>query len=709
MDAATDHEAVKELHGDLSRKYRLHGTKIEQIWRSLSKEQRSKAMKAGAAEGFVLKHPLDPSMGNVSKFMPEWNLRDVTAPGSDFFLELLRHRATKSLGEQYMSGFSDRPGDYGHITEMMQTRNLRHTDSFQNCYTFFIDGDTYGQSFKIIKDHDATLAGFQPAIRAGVCIPQSTGELVLLRQLYLLQCLNIMIDDILDVGSTTRSQKVLPKKSADAATAALAKISIQAPPMKLDLPDLIASAADQRSSLEDTLNLVCTESVVLTHAVNIWFYSRRELVPDEKGRMLPAHTDKYISGAFLEAVHSAIKGAAIWNYMCRLLELLETSADKSHRAIILQEVSNICHLEYTRVQALFKRHVSTASGSKWFKRVSNVYDNGNARVTMKGDPELLMRENPQLLYMLRLCQPETTAAKAIDWIKKLDDLHRAHPLEREAMAEREADALSDMAIIVSFVQSLSPVISMPAFHRKKGQLFVSKSNGLEAELNQLKTQVDLAEFAVPIDNLLEPGMAEGALSTLDQFIVEKTGSKMGFLYQDLIDDCVSHLQDQIKSKTEQQTKADYVPLSSTSPQSPEVRLQQRRQKEKTRPTHSSIYQITSQPETTAEEDSEAPQPPQTFKVNSTTAEVFSTLFSTSESRGSVSWAAFEAAMADLGFSVVPKFGSVYTFCPPGSMHVQKSLTIHRPHKSHIEGYLLLLFARRLKRVYGWKEGTFVLT
>jgi hypothetical protein len=33
-------------------------------------------------------------------------------------------------------------------------------------------------------------------------------------------------------------------------------------------------------------------------------------------------------------------------------------------------------------------------------------------------------------------------------------------------------------------------------------------------------------------------MAEGALNALDQFIIDKIGTKMGFLYQDLIEDYI---------------------------------------------------------------------------------------------------------------------------------------------------------------------------
>lgn len=707
MDEPLKKDVVKELHRDLSRKYRVHGPKIVQIWRSLSQGQRSKVMKAGQEEGGVLKHSSDASLGDVHKLIPEWNLRDITAPQSDFFLDILQHRATKSLPEQYISGFNDRPGDHAFITEMVRTRGLKYIEPFPNCFSLFLDDNTYGESFRMLREKEETLQDLLPVIRAGACISQSTGELILTRQISLLQTLNIMIEDILDEGSTTRSRKALPKKSADVASVALSKLTtIQPKPPKVDLSDLHNSALDQKSLLDDSLSLLCTEPVVFAHAINIWFFSRPELVADEKGRVLPAHTDKYISAAVLEAVHSAVRGAAIWNYMCRLLELLQGSSDKSHRAIILQEISNLCHLEYTRAQALFKRHVSTGTGSKWFKRISNARDNGNARVAMKGDPELLTREDPQLHYMLRLCQPETNAAKAVHWIKKLDDLHRSHPEDREALQEREIDALFDLAVIIGFIHSLTPTISMPALNRKKGHPFVSRSGELEAELNRLKPEIDLADFVIPIANLLEPGMTEGALRTVDKFIIEKTGTKMGFLYQDLMEDCVSLLQEQLKTKTEQQAKAKSVQLPSETPQPQEVQVQQRKEKEKTRPAHSSIYEITLEQASSVFEESKDTSEPRIFKVKPSTVEVFTALFSRSESRGSITWIGFEAAMGDLGFSVMPKFGSVYTFYPPEGMGMQRSVTFHRPHKSRIEGYLLLTFARRLERAYGWAEQTF---
>ncbi|TRX89780.1 hypothetical protein FHL15_009370 [Xylaria flabelliformis] len=709
------HEQVAELQRDLAGKYRTHGPRLKELWRNMGPSQRERTMRAGARDGEVLKHSRDPSMGNVYKFMPEWNLKDVTAAGSDFLLHILEHRATKSLEEQYRTGFDDFPGDYELIVEMMRTRNLRHVDSFKNCYTLFMDGDKYGWSFEIVGDKEGMLAGLRPAIDAGLCVPQSVGELVLNRQIYLLQSLNIMIEDILEEGSTTRTQKQRPKKSSNAVTTAISQLSVKPSMPKLDLSGVQDMALDHKASLDDDLALVCTEPVVLSHLLHNWFFSRPELVPDEKGRRLPVHTDRFISGAFLDTIHNAVKGATIWNYLCRLLELLRTKTDKPHRQIILQEISNVCHLEYSRVQAILRRQVSI--GGRFFKRVSNTYDNGNARISLKGKPEALAGNDQQLRFLLHLCQTEVTALKAVDWLTKLEELHSRNPIVRDNLHEGEIDALSDLAVIVAFIQSLSQVIAMPAFNRKKGQHFVAGAAALELELNQVKLEIDLSDFVVPIGNLLEPGMAESALKAFDAFIIDKTGTKMGYLYLDLIDDCITKLQEQLaaqaqqeaadKAAKEKESKNEYIPFPPEPPKAPEARVHERRQKEKTRPAHSSMYEISSTDLEAVAAAPAPPPPPEPFKVKSATAEVFSTLFSKAESRGSIPWTTFEAALAELKFSVIPKFGSVYTFYPPESMAIQKPLTLHRPHKSRIEGYLLPIFARRLNRLYGWGQGTFL--
>ncbi|KAF4500077.1 Ipa [Fusarium agapanthi] len=690
---ANSSEMIRELHEDLQRKWKAHGPKVETAWRSFDKSQRAKCMKAGAMEGQVLKHSRDASLGNVCKFIPEWNLKDITDPNSNLFLDMLKHRATTSLPEQYFSGHNGTAGDLDLIDEMARIRNLRHVDDFKNCFTFF-DESEYGFSFRVPAGQNVkeALPGMESAIQQRYIIPQSLGELILQRQLYLLQALNIMIEDNSKPATTPLSDSV--SKQAN---------------VKLNSQELSAIASDQKSSLQEHLSLLRTKPTVLCAGVNVEFFSRPELVPDEKGRSLPVHTDRYVGPAVFETIYHAVQGIAIWESITGLLDLLEKpSTDKLYKSTVIQELSNMCHFEYARTQALFKRQVSTGTGSKWFKRLSNVYDRGgNAKVSMKGKPEELTRSNPQLHYLLRLCQPEITITKAVEWMQKLGDLYRAHPLEREKLYERESRTLYDMAAIIAFVQDLSAVYSLPSSSRKKGALLVTGLEEVNNELDHIKKEVDLRDFAAPIDNLLEPGVSPKALKALDQFVIEKTGTKIGSLYQDVLEKAFQNIEEQYqkaKDKSKKNTKADFVP-TDTAPIDAKDRIETRRQREKTRPEHSSVYTIT--PTTDSAEENEAVKPPQPVKVSSSTAQVFATLFDKTQSQGSVRWTSFEAAMSELGFSVLPRFGSVYTFRPSEDMDIKRPVSIHRPHQSQIEGYMILILARRLSRAYGWSGGSFV--
>jgi hypothetical protein len=147
---------------------------------------------------------------------------------------------------------------------------------------------------------------------------------------------------------------------------------------------------------------------------------------------------------------------------------------------------------------------------------------------------------------------------------------------------------------------------------------------------------------------------------------------------------------------------------STASEAPKSWVQERSQKEKPRPAHSSVYEIVPQAAIPISFDERLRRPQETFEVKASTFAVFSSLLTTSlAARGSVSWNAFVAAMTDLGFSVVPKVGSIYTFVPSAKVAVQRDLTLHRPHQSCIEGSRLMIYSRRLKRVYGWDDSTFI--
>ncbi|EWG54483.1 hypothetical protein FVEG_12694 [Fusarium verticillioides 7600] len=562
---ANSSEMVRELHGDLQRKWKAHGPRVETAWRSFNKAQRAKCMKAGSADGVVLKHSSDVSLGNVYKFIPEWNLVDITAPNSDFLLDILKHRATKTLFEQYAEGVSGTLGDRHLIEKMVREKNLRHVDPFKHSYTYFYD-EKYGESFTVQPRHlEEVMKGLRIAVDHGVLIPRSLGELVLQRQITILQLLNVMIEDILDQGSQTRARSGAKKQSKNAP---LSESASKQTTVKLTPQEMAAIASDRKSSLEEYLSLLRTEPTVLCPGVNVQFFSRPELVPDEKGRSLPVHTDKYIGPA-----------------------------------------------------------------------------------------------------------------------------SKAHPLEREKLDERESRTLHDVAAIVAFFQDFSRVYSLPSASRKKGNLLVAGLQEVDTELNQIKKEVDLRDYAAPIDNLLEPGIrAQRWMTSLYQDELEKAFRNVEEQYQ------------QAKNKANTDSKTDFVPID-TAPVDTKERIETRRQKEKTRPEHSSVYAIT--PITDSAEEKEPGKPTQPLKVSSSTAEVFATLFDKTQSRGSVSWSSFEAAMSELGFSVLPGFGSVYTFRPSEDMDIKRPVSIHRPHQSQIEGYLTLILARRLNRAFGWSEESFV--
>ena len=282
------------------------------------------------------------------------------------------------------------------------------------------------------------------------------------------------------------------------------------------------------------------------------------------------------------------------------------------------------------------------------------------------------------------------------------------------MTGGEFDTLGDLAFIVTFLKSLSSVVKLPVISQKIGQSFVSGFSALHGELNRLKTGVYLGNFAIPIDNLLYPGMAVGALTTLDSYILEKTGSKLGFLYEDLVDDCVSSIHKQHEQQRENIQPELMVPMTLEASES---HVQQRRQREKTCPQHSSVYEITPHDVSvdiakkvtihTLNGDRVQARQNQAFQLNTTTLHTFSSLFSrSSDVRTSIFWDAFTAAMRVLGFFMVPKAGFHYTFIPPAHMHVQRNITLHRPHRSRIEGISLLVYSHRLNQVYGWDASTF---
>ncbi|KAL4993229.1 hypothetical protein BDV10DRAFT_190190 [Aspergillus recurvatus] len=678
MSGQTQAETLKELRQDLLRKYELHGERVGEIWRSWNPAQRANALKAGAAEGVMLKSRNDRSLGFTRLLIPEWNIQDLTAPSPDpsTLVVHLRHRALTPLLEQYAQGPNGQPGDAAVIFHGME-RGLQYSESYPNEFTPFFDEESYGLSMaaRDANMYRQVMAGMQDAVNRRVVVPRSTGELIMARQISILLALNTLVENILEFA-------------------------------KLSMDEILARAQDQKSSVEDYLGLCRTECAFLAPIVSMWFATRPELLPDERGQRLPLYTDKYKSTAFFEALHSAVVGVAIWDYICRLLQsLLDKRDDKQYRTFVLQELSNVCHFEYDRVQKLFKRYVQSCSGAKYFRRASGGGKNKTVRVVMKGKPEAIIQEDPHLGYLLSLCETKTSAIKSIQWITKLDDLHRTEPRKLEELSDSESDALGNLAVTAAFIQSLSVSVPLPPPNSTKGQAFISKTKSLTTELDALKGDIDLSDFVIPIDNLMEPDVAARALVALDNFIINKAGAEIGMMYEIVSEEALATVQAQfLDTQSIQQDLQARLSVTEAPIPSPEAIIEQRRGKAKSRPAHSSIYSIVRKEPAPAN----LKEPSRKYKVSKDAFAVFSSLFSRADAQGqrSITWAAFQKVMQHLEFSIIPRFGSVFTFSPPQYFDSLRPFTIHRPHQSRIEGYKLIYIANRLRRIYGWQLDSF---
>ncbi|KAJ3946767.1 uncharacterized protein N0V96_003142 [Colletotrichum fioriniae] len=110
---------------------------------------------------------------------------------------------------------------------------------------------------------------------------------------------------------------------------------------------------------------------------------------------------------------------------------------------------------------------------------------------------------------------------------------------------------------------------------KKGRIFITRALEPEAECNEVKKDLGLGEFAIPIGNLKEEGKTEGALKRLDEFPEEKAVAKMSDLCSASFADCRSYLDEQHKD-AKAKGKMDWTPLPIETPKTEEEAVEYRR-------------------------------------------------------------------------------------------------------------------------------------
>ncbi|KAI8295543.1 hypothetical protein K4K56_011361 [Colletotrichum sp. SAR 10_98] len=375
------------------------------------------------------------------------------------------------------------------------------------------------------------------------------------------------------------------------------------------------------------------------------------------------------------------------------LYLVTHSFDKLQRSIILQELSNVAHPGYVRLQSLLKRQLTR--DSKLFKRVSNGIDAvGNLNIKLKGKPQDVQSSDPTLHILLRLCQPETTPQKAHGWDEQLSKLYLKTDFDKYG-ATLPRDAFETMGLLsLSAAVNLSLAQKGPVPSRKKAQFFVTRAQELEAELNRLKSDLG----PVLTRNALDDGLIDSALERLDEIVAEKLGTRLGFLYEDLIQDSFAYLDKQYNhAKANGETDCTALAVEPHEPS--EKLVESRKERGKSRSSSRSQFDILS----SARES--VPALP-TIKVEyESMIETFKSLIGKSEPREAADWPAFNLAMKELGFRVIRTAdGLNHAF--ESSKFGCKLLAVSPPYKGKFEGDSALVLGQRLNKAYGWTEATF---
>jgi hypothetical protein len=148
----------------------------------------------------------------------------------------------------------------------------------------------------------------------------------------------------------------------------------------------------------------------------------------------------------------------------------------------------------------------------------------------------------------------------------------------------------------------------------------------------------------------------------------------------------------------------FIEVASDRKASTEESTSEKREKIKTRGTPAAEY-LMQQTFQAAEKPS--PSTTEKIPVNANAAKTLKKLFACgddAQSSASIPWSAFTAAMASLGFSTEPIWGSVARFKKSDS----EIINIHRPHPGdRFEGFAVLRLRARLTRRFGWRADSFV--
>ncbi|KAK2017556.1 hypothetical protein LZ32DRAFT_576446 [Colletotrichum eremochloae] len=715
FDAAAD---VRLLAGDLCSRWKRYSTTFESEWRSYSQEDRA--------------HLLAEAMSDQScyQFLPDWDTENMATDPS-VVLNMLEHRATTKLSEQAVESSVNGPSDLD-ITQgnpdMLHVFFQGYVDV--TAYTAFCDGDKYGLAYQAPSWERAAAVLFPSEKDRHLCVHQVVGDNVLVRQSHILEILGSLVRCVWNVDPEEQPGPRIPVDPLEPAWRVLETLQREEPVAKASYDSVLDTARRSKASLTLQLAYLGMETGLLKDMVVSWLRSYPERVLDKESERAPILGDKHIGICLYDAVHDLARQHAFWAYLAEVLsewEGLGGEDGTGGRAIVLREMANVCHMGFQRAQGVLKRFIQVwmkgeKEGSFLFVKTLDEYDgDGYPLVTLAVEMDELHKLSPAMdptaQYIVRLCQPETTAEAAFEWLQKLKDRCKATGTGA-ALEGAEAKSLEDLIDMLHFIRDVTDAVSLPPVNEEKRVkgLFVSKCRRVYNDLWALRDKLELTEFTVPLVRLGKPAMAGGALTAINDLCRRETGANIEENYEKALRESLDELR---RRCAEAQSR--YRKEKGLAPADPSVFVEKVKSKQhddeqqpgkkakvKTRPTEGAEGAPPPPPPPPPPTPTPAPEP-EKIKVSATTAAVFDVLFNRTRARRPLAFPALEAAMAELGFTVNSQggVGSATSFIPPAGSGWE-SITVHRPHGpvNKIEGYRLMRLGSRFNGHFGWAAETF---
>ncbi|KAL6924209.1 hypothetical protein FSST1_001483 [Fusarium sambucinum] len=493
---------IEALHGDLALKYEKHFPRIQKIWRVSNQAKREQYLRVNESSLFNI--PKDSSINRPCSSMslcPDWNVLDITEAKSDYLLDMLTHRATKSLEEQFWEDVNGYPITEATNDELWQPWPW-------DAFTYFCQ-DLYGETILISKESDEEILNrFDDDIEAGILLPR--------------KCRNR--------GSSKKRNAHDTEEATPASR----------------MQGLIDDAVRHKEGCKAQLSLLRTQPTVLYNTAEARFISRPEHVPEDYvyGDMKPSTYLKATGRDVFDVVHAKVRGIAFWESTESLLRIIEKfSNEELRKRKAINEVLQMCKRQFSRAQKSAQHHVATGMGWGWFtcERFRDL-----TYLRMKMSRAELILSDLHLHYLLKLFHTPNIF-DAICQLKKLGSIYKSNSWELERLSEREFRSLYEVCSIVAFFQKLRAIF--PSINEGQDlspglgkDLFVSGLEEVNLELKEVKHEAFLSASFSNLDDPLNPEMIGKTLEELDDLVKEKTGTTMDVLYQEQVKEMVRTLE-----------------------------------------------------------------------------------------------------------------------------------------------------------------------